>query len=238
MCGDPQFTFTLCRVGTNKNGDHFTAEELAGRYPTAVNKKIDLQHSQEFSDIVGGDLDQLKGARHRRPMASLNGLDDALCKCDGRDRTEERHPHGGLRRVAVCEVLAKAIARLHELAHDVALDAGGIDTGLRRTRALDVGLVLRVPSSVELVEGDLPLVEIEQLILAQGPGIRCQRQLVAGLCLDVVLAASVAAKSFAAAGISSWTRSSTGSSANTANGTAPSAPMRQSTRLKPSRAKR
>lgn len=27
---DPQFTFTLCRVGTNKNSDHFTAEELAG----------------------------------------------------------------------------------------------------------------------------------------------------------------------------------------------------------------
>lgn len=51
---DPQFTFTLCRVGTNKNGDHFLAEELAGRFTTAVNKKIDLQHSQEFSDIVGG----------------------------------------------------------------------------------------------------------------------------------------------------------------------------------------
>jgi adenine-specific DNA-methyltransferase len=51
---DPQFTFTLCRVGTNRNGDHFTAEELSGRCATAVNKKIDLQHSQEFSDIVGG----------------------------------------------------------------------------------------------------------------------------------------------------------------------------------------
>lgn len=52
--GDPQFTFVLCRTGTNKNGDHFTAEELSGRYMTAVNKKIDLQHSQEFADIVGG----------------------------------------------------------------------------------------------------------------------------------------------------------------------------------------
>jgi adenine-specific DNA-methyltransferase len=51
---DPQFTFTLCRAGTNRNGDHFTAEELAARHSTAVNKKIDLQHSQEFADIVGG----------------------------------------------------------------------------------------------------------------------------------------------------------------------------------------
>lgn len=52
--GDPQFSFVLCRTGTNKNGDHFTAEELAGRHMTAVNKKVDLQHSQEFNDIVGG----------------------------------------------------------------------------------------------------------------------------------------------------------------------------------------
>jgi adenine-specific DNA-methyltransferase len=52
--GDPQFSFILCRTGTNKNGDHFTAEELSSRHMTAVNKKIDLQHSQEFNDIVGG----------------------------------------------------------------------------------------------------------------------------------------------------------------------------------------
>jgi len=52
--GDPQFSFVLCRTGTNKNGDHFTAEELSGRHMTAVNKKVDLQHSQEFNDIVGG----------------------------------------------------------------------------------------------------------------------------------------------------------------------------------------
>lgn len=51
---DPQFSFVLCRTGTNKNGDHFTAEELSGRHMTAINKKVDLQHSQEFSDIVGG----------------------------------------------------------------------------------------------------------------------------------------------------------------------------------------
>jgi adenine-specific DNA-methyltransferase len=52
--GDPQFTFILCRAGTNKNGDHFTPEELSSRYMTAINKKVDLKHSQDFTDIVGG----------------------------------------------------------------------------------------------------------------------------------------------------------------------------------------
>ncbi len=51
--GDPQFSFVLCRSGTNKNGDHFTPEELAARYQTAIHKKIDLKHSQDFTDIVG-----------------------------------------------------------------------------------------------------------------------------------------------------------------------------------------
>ena len=51
--GDPQFSFVLCRSGTNRNGDHFSAEELAARYATAINKKIDLKHSQDFTDIVG-----------------------------------------------------------------------------------------------------------------------------------------------------------------------------------------
>jgi adenine-specific DNA-methyltransferase len=51
---DPKFSFILCRVGTNRNGDQFLREELVGRHPTAVNKKIDLKHSQDFTDIVGG----------------------------------------------------------------------------------------------------------------------------------------------------------------------------------------
>lgn len=54
QAGDPQFRCTLCRVGTNLNGDHFTREELSSRYATAINKKIDLKHSQEITDIVGG----------------------------------------------------------------------------------------------------------------------------------------------------------------------------------------
>lgn len=52
--GDPQFSFIMCRAGTNKNGDHFTPDELAARYTTAINKKIDLKHSQDLTDIVGG----------------------------------------------------------------------------------------------------------------------------------------------------------------------------------------
>jgi len=44
----------MCRAGTNKNGDHFTSDELAARYTTAINKKIDLKHSQDLTDIVGG----------------------------------------------------------------------------------------------------------------------------------------------------------------------------------------
>lgn len=52
--GDPQFGFIMCRVGTNRNGDNFTPEELSTRYTTAINKKIDLKHSQDLTDIVGG----------------------------------------------------------------------------------------------------------------------------------------------------------------------------------------
>jgi len=52
--GDKEFSFILCHVGTNENGDHFTRQELEGRHQTAVNKKIDLKHSRDFRDIVGG----------------------------------------------------------------------------------------------------------------------------------------------------------------------------------------
>jgi len=52
--GDPQFTFILARVGTNANGDHFTKEELVKNHATIVNRKIDLKHSQDLMDIVGG----------------------------------------------------------------------------------------------------------------------------------------------------------------------------------------
>ncbi len=66
--GDPQFSFVLCRAGTNRNGDHFLAEELSTRYMTAVNKKIDLKHSQDFTDIVGGiaGADYLEDAQSQR----------------------------------------------------------------------------------------------------------------------------------------------------------------------------
>ncbi len=54
QAGDKRFKFILTHVGTNRNGDHFTAEELKQAAETAVGKKIDLAHSQEFRDIVGG----------------------------------------------------------------------------------------------------------------------------------------------------------------------------------------
>jgi hypothetical protein len=51
---DKQFKFILTHVGTNRNGDHFAPDELREAAKTAVGKKIDLSHSQEFRDIVGG----------------------------------------------------------------------------------------------------------------------------------------------------------------------------------------
>jgi len=52
--GDPRFTFILTHAGTNANGDHFTPEELKAKSVSVVNKKIDLKHSQDITDIVGG----------------------------------------------------------------------------------------------------------------------------------------------------------------------------------------
>ncbi len=52
--GDKEFSFILTHAGANKNGDYFTVEELSARHQTAINKKIDLKHSQDFTDIVGG----------------------------------------------------------------------------------------------------------------------------------------------------------------------------------------
>jgi len=52
--GDRRFPFILTHVGTNRNGDHFTPEELRQAASTAIGRKIDLSHSQEFRDIVGG----------------------------------------------------------------------------------------------------------------------------------------------------------------------------------------
>lgn len=51
--GDKTFRFVLTHAGTNKNGDHFTPEELKQAASTAIGRKIDLAHSQDFHDIVG-----------------------------------------------------------------------------------------------------------------------------------------------------------------------------------------
>lgn len=54
--GDPTIRFVLCHEGQNRNGDFFTPEELQSKAPTAVNKKIDVQHAQDMDKIVGGIL--------------------------------------------------------------------------------------------------------------------------------------------------------------------------------------
>ena len=70
--GDKRFSFILVHTGTNRNGDHFTAEELKNNYRTAVNTKIDLKHSQDLTDIVGGVID-----------ARFAETDNGIIECDG-----------------------------------------------------------------------------------------------------------------------------------------------------------
>jgi len=52
--GDPTIRFVLCHEGQNRNGDFFTAEELQTKAPTAINKKIDVQHDNDLRNVVGG----------------------------------------------------------------------------------------------------------------------------------------------------------------------------------------
>jgi len=54
---DPTFVFVLTHAGANKNGDYFLPEELKANHGTSVNSKIDFQHSQNLTDIVGGVID-------------------------------------------------------------------------------------------------------------------------------------------------------------------------------------
>ncbi len=80
--GDKRFKFILTHKGTNRNGDHFTAEELRQAAETAVGKKIDLSHSQEFRDIVGGIVQ----ARF------VDAGDESRVECVGELFTEESEP--------------------------------------------------------------------------------------------------------------------------------------------------
>ena len=50
---DHEIAFVLCHAGTNKNGDHFTVEELKAAAPSAAGVKINLKHGQKAQDIVG-----------------------------------------------------------------------------------------------------------------------------------------------------------------------------------------
>ena len=50
---DKKFEFILTHAGTNRNGDHFTKDELKKNGATAVGKKVDLSHDQAIAEIVG-----------------------------------------------------------------------------------------------------------------------------------------------------------------------------------------
>jgi adenine-specific DNA-methyltransferase len=50
---DHEIAFVLCHAGTNRNGDHFTVEELKQAAPSAAGVKINLKHGQKAQDIVG-----------------------------------------------------------------------------------------------------------------------------------------------------------------------------------------
>ncbi|MDP8228177.1 MAG: DNA adenine methylase, partial [Candidatus Electryoneaceae bacterium] len=76
--GDQRFTFILAHAGTNLNGDHFSVEELKDNCQSAVNTKIDLKHSQDLTDIVGGVAD-----------ARFVETDGGFIECDGELYTED-----------------------------------------------------------------------------------------------------------------------------------------------------
>ncbi|MDP8237884.1 MAG: hypothetical protein P9X24_02230, partial [Candidatus Hatepunaea meridiana] len=76
--GDQRFTFILAHAGTNLNGDHFSVDELKNNYESAVNTKIDLKHSQDLTDIVGGVAD-----------ARFLESDGGYIECDGELYTED-----------------------------------------------------------------------------------------------------------------------------------------------------
>ena len=75
---DQKFTFILTHAGTNLNGDHFTINELRDNHESAISTKIDLKHSQDLTDIVGG-------VTQSRFRESENGF----IECDGELYTED-----------------------------------------------------------------------------------------------------------------------------------------------------
>jgi len=82
QAGDKRFKFVLTHVGTNRNGDHFTADELQPAADTAVGRKIDLSHSQEFRDIVGGIVE----------AKFVEDGDNSRVECVGELFTEDSEP--------------------------------------------------------------------------------------------------------------------------------------------------
>ena len=75
---DQKFTFILTHAGTNLNGDHFTIDELRDNHESAISTKIDLKHSQDLTDIVGGVTE-----------SRFKESDNGFIECDGELYTED-----------------------------------------------------------------------------------------------------------------------------------------------------
>ena len=101
--GDQKFTFILTHAGTNLNGDHFSVDELRKNHESAVNTKIDLKHSQDLTDIVGGVIE----ARFKEP-------DGGFIECDGELYTED-NPFARLAHKLIRKGIDKRVSKIAHL---------------------------------------------------------------------------------------------------------------------------
>ena len=87
--GDPQFSFILCRTGTNRNGDHFLPDELSARHATAIVAVVDdLGFKRGFVDAWGA------GSCHVAKAACTDLLHDRSERVAGAGRyAASAHPH-------------------------------------------------------------------------------------------------------------------------------------------------
>ncbi len=95
---DPEFVFVLTHVGTNLNGDNFTRDELIKAAPTAITRKVDLKHSQDLTDIVGGITD-----------SQWKDEDGGLVECTGRLFVAD-NPHAQLAYRLMKEGIVKQVS--------------------------------------------------------------------------------------------------------------------------------
>ncbi len=94
--GDHAIKFILCHAGTNKNGDHFTADELKKAVKSAAGVKINLKHGQQAQDIVG-----------KTEKASFEDTDGGRIVCAGRLFTKEDELAAKARRLIKENIITK-----------------------------------------------------------------------------------------------------------------------------------